>query len=133
MCVFWFSQPNAHCAHDVRCALNEMPVVWIYRNGANFDQHLIVGRRRLFNVLKFEVRHAIVAIDNGFYRIAWCCGFAAVVSRSPVRDEDKQECDYQQEKNHAHNPLQYSFHKSDDFCYSVTAGLMAPLWRYSGA
>ena len=79
MCVFWFSQPNTHCTHDVRRAFNEMPVVRIDRCGANSDQELIVSWRWFFNILKFEVGHTIVAINNGLHGIRRTSGMATVV------------------------------------------------------
>ena len=37
-----------------------------------------------------------------------------VVGRPPVGDKHEQECEYEQDKNDAENPLQYSFHKRDE-------------------
>src|SRR5437879_2439706 len=53
--VLWFAQADPHHAHAVSFAFDEMPVVWINGRRANSDQELIVIRRRLFNVLEFEI------------------------------------------------------------------------------
>ncbi|KAG0505617.1 MAG: hypothetical protein Udaeo_10250 [Candidatus Udaeobacter sp.] len=95
MCVFWFSQPNTHRTHDVRRALDEVPVVWIEGSGANSDQDLIVIRSRLFDLLQLEIGYAVIAVNDSFHRIRRSSGMATVVRRSPVGDEPCQECEEQ--------------------------------------
>ena len=54
-CVLWFAQPDAHCAHDLGRAFDEVPVIGIDRRRANSDQDLIVIRNGLFNLLKLKI------------------------------------------------------------------------------
>ena len=82
-----------------------MPVVGIDRGGVNSDQDLIVVGNRLFDFLQFEISHSIVAVNNGFHRIGWRGGLAAVIGRSPVGDEQKKECEDQQDKDETNNPF----------------------------
>src|SRR5262249_25945503 len=48
--VFWLTQSDAERAHDVGCALNEMPVVGVDGDRVNFDQNLIIFPDWLFDV-----------------------------------------------------------------------------------
>src|SRR5207237_10015331 len=81
----------------------------------NFDQDLIVRRSGFRDVGKLQVGQAVVAVDNGFHLVALCSGeLITVVGRPPVGNKHKQECEDEQDKNDAENPLQYSFHKRDE-------------------
>ena len=81
----------------------------------NSYQDLVIIRDRLFNLLQLEVGYTIVAIDDGFHRISWGGGLAAIVRRPPIGDKHEKKCEHQQDKDDAKNPLQYSFHKLDAF------------------
>src|SRR6266545_476694 len=95
--LLWFAHADAHCAHDVRCAFNEVPVERINRGCANFYQKLIVGRSRLFDLLKLKIGHAVVAIHDSFHRICRSCSVAlAIIGGRPV--SDKRPC-YQRDQN----------------------------------
>src|SRR4030095_13308176 len=89
--LFWFTQPDAHRAHDIWRALNEMPVVRVDRHRVNLDQNLVIIRDWLFNIFAFEFCHAIIATNDRFHRVCWRSRFAALISRSPVGDEQKDE------------------------------------------
>src|SRR5258707_478121 len=54
-CVLGFAQPDAHCAHDLPRAFDEMPVIRIHRSPANSDQDLIIGWSRLLNLLQLQI------------------------------------------------------------------------------
>src|SRR4029453_19338649 len=62
--VLWFSQSDAHCAHDVRCALDVMPVERINGSRVNSYQELLFVRDGLFNIRELEIGYTIVAINN---------------------------------------------------------------------
>src|SRR5437667_1911945 len=74
--VFWFAQSTDHRADEVWRALNEVPVVRINRNCANLYQDLVVIGNRFLNVLIFEIRQTVVAVDDRLHGILWCRGLA---------------------------------------------------------
>src|SRR6266542_6764933 len=101
--VLWFSQSNPHHAHDLGRAFNEMPVEWIHRSCANSNQELIVRRSRLFDVLKLEIGHTIVAVNNSFHRIVGTSGVEpTVIGRCPVSDFKPRQ---QGEQDYSYTPL----------------------------
>src|SRR5262249_54968390 len=102
--IFWLARSETkEKATDKRCAFDKVPVERIHRNRANSHQKLIIRRRRLFDVLKFEIRYAVIAIDNGFHRIGWSHSVApAVVSRRPIGDKAPQD---HQHKNRKQTPF----------------------------
>ena len=76
------------------------------RSGMNFDQDLIVRRGGFRDVRKLQVGYAVVAVDDGFHLVARRSRKAiTVVGRPPVGDKHKHDCEYEQDKNDAENPL----------------------------